>query len=195
MLLRAMGPFMSHPRVVEIVIALPEASVSSPPSWLTDGMDQRVRLVVGGETRAHSVRAALGALDASCTVVLVHDAARPFVSAETVESVVAVAEHSGALPAVPVADTIKRGDESTMVVVETVDRSGLWRAQTPQGCPREMLEQAFVEAERTGLENFTDESALLEAAGFRVELVRDNAANFKVTTEHDFAIAEALLLR
>lgn len=195
MLLRAMDPFLAHHRVAQVVVALPESTVSTPPGWLGVGLDERVQLVAGGETRAHSVQAALNALEATCCIVLVHDAARPFVSAETIDAVISVAAQSGALPAVPVSDTIKRGDEASGLVLETIDRRGLWRAQTPQGCPKDILEKAYETAGPSGFQDYTDESSLLEAAGFEVVLVPDTAANFKVTTEDDIRIAEALLHR
>ena len=195
MLERAILPFSVHPRVHQVVVALPGSNVASPPEWLNAIARPGLVLVTGGETRAHSVKAALDALDTQCSIVLVHDAARPFVSAETIEAVISVAARSGALPAVPVSDTIKRGDENSRLVLETIDRRSLWRAQTPQGCPREMLERAYEAVGQERVAEFTDESALLEAAGFPVELVPDSAGNFKVTTEDDFAIAEALLRR
>ncbi len=195
MLLRAMRPFIEHPRVAQLVIALPASAAADPPNWLLDDIDERIQLVVGGESRAESVQAALEALDPSCGIVLVHDAARPFVSNETIDAVITVAARLGALPAVPVADTIKRGDETTKLVLETIDRHGLWRAQTPQGCPREMLERAFEAVGPSRVQYYTDESSLLEAAGFQVRLVPDTAGNFKVTTEDDFAFAEAMLRR
>jgi 2-C-methyl-D-erythritol 4-phosphate cytidylyltransferase len=195
MLLRAMRPFLDHSRVAQVVVALPAPAAADPPDWLVENNDERISIVVGGDTRAHSVQAALDALDPSCAIVLVHDAARPFVSNETIDAVIVVAANSGALPAVPVADTIKRGDESTKLVLETIDRRGLWRAQTPQGCPREMLERAYEAVGSARVQDYTDESSLLEAAGFQVELVPDTAGNFKVTTEDDFAVAEALLRR
>lgn len=195
MLERAIQPFSVHPRVHQVVVALPGSNVESPPEWLAAIVRPGLVLVTGGETRAHSVKAALDALDTQCSIVLVHDAARPFVSAETIDAVISVAASSGALPAVPVSDTIKRGDENSRLVLETIDRRGLWRAQTPQGCPREMLERAYEAVGPKRVAEFTDESALLEAAGFQVELVPDTAGNFKVTTGDDFAIAEALLRR
>jgi 2-C-methyl-D-erythritol 4-phosphate cytidylyltransferase len=181
--------------VAQVVVALPEAYALHPPDWLAAEDNERVRVVAGGETRSLSVQAALGALDTGCRIVLVHDAARPFVSAATIASVISVAERSGALPAVPVSDTIKRGDVSTRLVLETIDRRDLWRAQTPQGCPREMLETAYDTVGPAAVQELTDESSLLEAAGFKVELVPDTAGNFKVTTEDDFSVAEALLCR
>jgi 2-C-methyl-D-erythritol 4-phosphate cytidylyltransferase len=195
MLERAIRPFSRHHRVRHIVVALPGATVASPPDWLSEIVGPGLKLVTGGETRAQSVKAAFEALDAECTIVLVHDAARPFVSDETIDAVMSVAASSGALPAVPVSDTIKRGDDNTRLVMETIDRSGLWKAQTPQGCPREMLQRAYEKTGPSRAAEFTDESALLEAAGFPVQLVPDTSGNFKVTTEDDFAIAEALLRR
>ncbi|MFC1640192.1 2-C-methyl-D-erythritol 4-phosphate cytidylyltransferase [Gemmatimonadota bacterium] len=190
MLQRAIRPFFGHPRVRQVVVALPSAHVANPPKWLNPAESNGLRLVVGGATRSQSVKAALEALDPACSVVLVHDAARPFVSKATIDAVIAAAARLGVVPAVPVSDTIKRANESTRQVIETVDRRGLWRAQTPQGCPRIMLEQAY---EMVGAAEFTDESALLEATGFQVELVPDLVSNFKVTTHEDFVVAEAML--
>jgi 2-C-methyl-D-erythritol 4-phosphate cytidylyltransferase len=192
MLQRAIRSFSEHPLVRQVVVALPRDRVANPPQWLDPAEIEGLRLVAGGATRSASVKAALEALDTECQVVLVHDAARPFVSKETIDAVIAVAVHSGAVPAVPVSDTIKRADETTRRVLETVDRRGLWRAQTPQGCPRVMLEQAYEMVGPTRAAEFTDESALLEATGFEVELVPDMASNFKVTTEGDFVVAEAM---
>lgn len=195
MLQMAILPFAAHPRVLQVVIALPEAFVPNPPVWLVEMVGERLRLVAGGETRAHSVKVALDNLDPACRIVLAHDAARPFVSRETIDAVIEVGAVKGALPAVPVTDTLKRGDEASGAVVETIDRRNLWRAQTPQGCPRAMLEEAYRAAGSAGFADFTDESALLEASGFPVQLVLDSAANFKVTTESDFVVAEAMLSR
>jgi 2-C-methyl-D-erythritol 4-phosphate cytidylyltransferase len=100
MLLRAVRPFAQHPRVRQIVIALPEAFVASPPAWLAGLLGRRLKTVAGGATRTASVRAALEALDPACSIVLVHDAARPFVSYEEIAAVVSAAARGvGALAA------------------------------------------------------------------------------------------------
>jgi 2-C-methyl-D-erythritol 4-phosphate cytidylyltransferase len=192
MLLRAVRPFAQHPRVYQLVVALPGNVVQDPPDWLRSVVGERLRLVVGGTTRAQSVKAALDALDRSCTIVLIHDAARPFVSAETIDNVIRVAAEAGAVPGIPVSDTLKRVDRDTGVVIGTVNRDGLWRAQTPQGFPREMLERAYALVGLEGLPAFTDEAALFEAAGFPVRLVADSDRNVKITTASDFAVAEVL---
>lgn len=196
LLLRAIGPFARHPRVRHLVVALPPAYAVAPPPWLTDLTGVRVGLVGGGATRAETVRAGLAALDAACTVVLVHDAVRPFVAVETIDAVIAAAARGvGAVPAVAVSDTLKRADAATRRVQETVDRRTLWCAQTPQGFPRPLLEEAYRRAAPSHLAAATDDATLVEALGHPVELVPDSPANFKITTPEDFAIAELLAAR
>lgn len=192
MLLRALRPFAQHPRVLQLIVAVPAATAHSPPEWLGSIAGERLQLVAGGATRADSVRAALDALDPRCAIVLIHDAARPFVAPETIDRVIEIAAEAGAVPAVPVTDTLKRVDPATGRVMETVDRSGLWRAQTPQAFPREMLEQAYDAVGAAARSGFTDEAALFEAAGFPVRLVRDSVSNIKITTAQDFLVAEVL---
>jgi len=177
----------------EIVIALPPEVAAAPPAWITDRR-VRVRLVAGGPTRAESVRAALAAAPEHLSIVLVHDAARPFVSPETIRAVIARARRGvAAVAAVPVSDTIKRADPSGSRIVATLDRGGLWRAQTPQGFPRAVLEAAYAAAP-TGPDplSATDDAALAEAAGFPVDLVLDRGTNIKITTADDLVFAEAL---
>jgi 2-C-methyl-D-erythritol 4-phosphate cytidylyltransferase len=190
MLLRALRPFTSHAAVVQVVVPLPPAHFKAPPDWLTRLVGERLVLVAGGATRADSVRAGLAALASDAAVVLVHDAARPFVSRETIDAVIARARAGvGAVAAVPVADTLKEtnGDER---VARTVPRERLWRAQTPQGFPRAMLATAY--AAGPGDSPPSDDAAACERAGFPVEVVPDRIGNFKVTTPEDFRVAEAL---
>lgn len=193
MLLRSIRPFAQHPGVRQIVVALPPESWASPPAWLQEVMSDRLRIVAGGASRADSVAAALAVLDARCAVVLVHDAARPFVSPETIEAVISTAAAGvAAVAAVPVGDTIKRSEPHGLRVAQTVQRDGLWRAQTPQGFPRAMLEAAY-RLPRT--DAATDDAQLVEAAGFASVLVPDHSSNIKVTTADDFRLAEALAAR
>lgn len=197
MLLRAIRPFAQHPRVQEIVVALPRPFDTQPPSWLASGAGEILRLVAGGETRTASVHAALNALGSDCAIVLVHDAARPFVSSTIIDAVIAAAGGgTGAVPAVPVSDTLKRTQSGGGRIQETVDRGDLWRAQTPQGFPRAMLEEAYHIAARDGARAaFTDEAALVEAAGYPVDIVAGEVLNIKVTTPDDLVLAEALAAR
>lgn len=192
MLLRALRPFTSHPAVTHVALAVPAAYAARPPEWLAKlGDGGRLLLVPGGEERADSVRAALNALPPDATVVLVHDAARPFVSRPTIDAVIARARAGvGAVAAVAVSDTLKDADSDGRVL-RTVPRERLWRAQTPQGFPRAMLMAAYA-TYAPGGEPPTDDAALCERAGHTVEVVADSPQNFKITTADDFRMAEAL---
>ena len=143
--------------------------------------------VDGGETRQDSARLGLESLsDEAPDKVLIHDAARPFIDAGTIGRIVdALDKSDGALAAVPIVDTLKRGKDGQ--VTGTIERAGLWRAQTPQG----FRFAAILAAHRDGQgKNFTDDAGVAEEAGLAVALVEGNEANFKVTTEDDFRRAE-----
>jgi len=192
MLLRALRPFTSHPDVAHVVVALPPAYVERPPEWLGKLLGERLSLVAGGAQRADSVRAGLAALPASAAVILVHDAARPFVGRNTIDVVIARARAGvGAVAAVPLSDTVKEvGAEHR--IGKTVSRDHLWRAQTPQGFPRSMLEKAYGRRTSGKSPPPTDDAEACERAGFPVEVVTDSPHNVKITTTDDFRIAEAL---
>ena len=191
LLLRALRPFTSHPAVGRVVVTLPADFVAHPPEWLSGLRGERLTWVAGGATRTESVRAGLAALGTALPVVLVHDAARPFVRRETIDAVIARAQSGvGAVAAVPVSDTVKEVNDGPRVA-RTVPRERLWRAQTPQGFPREMLAQAYARL-RQGDAPPTDDAELCERAGFPVDVVADAADNLKVTTADDFRLAEAL---
>ena len=191
MLLRALSPFAAHPEVSQMVVALPLTFAERPPPWLAPLVGERLRIVPGGATRAESVRAGLAALDASLAIVLVHDAARPFVNRQTIDAVIGRARFGvGAVAAVPMDDTVKEVDGERRVA-RTVGRDRLWRAQTPQGFPRAILEAAYA-AWKHGAPFPTDDAELAERAGFPVEVVAGSPHNLKVTTEDDWRLAEAL---
>jgi 2-C-methyl-D-erythritol 4-phosphate cytidylyltransferase len=192
MLLRAIRPFAAHARVRRIVVALPPDVAARPPAWLAEAAGDRLLLVAGGASRADSVAAALAALERGCEVVLVHDAARPFVTEDTIDAVIAMAAAGhAAVAAVPMGDTLKRADETDSAVTETVLRDHLWRAQTPQGFPRALLERAYVA--RAG--PATDDAELVERLGVPVRIVPDRTTNIKLTTPDDFILAEVLAAR
>jgi 2-C-methyl-D-erythritol 4-phosphate cytidylyltransferase len=190
MLLRALRPFTSHPEVGRVVVALPAGLTAQPPEWLGKLAGERLALVAGGASRAQSVRAGLRALPDDAAVILVHDGARPFVSRETIDAVIVRARAGvGAVAAVPVNDTIKEVVDGRRIT-RTVARERLWRAQTPQGFPRDMIERAY--GALAGGDTPSDDAALCERAGLPVEVVPDTPYNVKVTTADDFRIAEAL---
>ena len=194
LLLRTVRPFLAHPEVREVVTVLPPENAASPPPWLRDLLGERLRIVPGGSTRLESVRQGFGVLDSQSSVVLVHDGARPFPTREVMDAVLATARRGiGAIAAIPVSDTLKEAadDNGSARIARTIPRSRLWRAQTPQGFPRELLGRALEHARAAGLDA-TDEAQLLEYLGEPVQLIRDSALNFKITTEDDLRLAEAV---
>ncbi len=191
-LLRAVRPFVSHPEVAQVVVVLAPAHVSRPPDFLAPLLGDMLSLAPGGRERIDSVASGLGLLGQECEVVLVHDGARPVVELRVIDAVIAHARAGeAAVPAVPVSDTIKEqaaGDPT--LDARTVPRDRLGRAQTPQGFPRRLLEEAYARAaEGAGA---TDDAGLVEALGGRVRLVPDSARNLKITTRDDLALADAL---
>lgn len=144
----------------------------------------------GGAERADSIQNALGRLNDEIDFVAVHDAARPCLADAWIDAVFAAAEKSGAaLLALPVIATLKRADQQARAV-ETVDRTGLWEAQTPQVFGRKILEQAY--ANRGG-EPATDDAQLVERLGQPVTLVKGSPLNVKITGKGDLRLAEQIL--
>ena len=150
--------------------------------------------VPGGPTRQESVRRGLEALEVLAPKrVLIHDAARPFLTADLVTRLLAALDdHQGAIAAEPVADTLKRASADGLVA-ETVDRANLWRAQTPQAFRFADILFAHRNAAAAGKEDFTDDAGLAEWAGLPVQLVPSSGNNMKLTTREDFTVAERLL--
>lgn len=188
--LRALGPFTSHPDVSQIVIVVsPDDLDEFKERFRPNLAFLDVQVVAGGAERADSVQNGLAALEDEIEYVAVHDAARPLIVKELVESVFQAAQkHQAAIPASPIRGTIKRVTSS--LIEETVPRDGLWEAQTPQVFERSLLEQAF--AKRNG-EAFTDEAQLVESQGHPVAVVDVSPINMKITTQDDLKMAQALL--
>lgn len=187
---RTVEAFLAHPGVNGVRVVIDPAC--------RDLYDQAVvgldlpEPVAGGASRQDSVRNGLESLAREAPGrVLIHDAARPLVDADTISAVIAALDdHAGAIAAVPVADTLKRGADG--LVGATVDRNGLWRAQTPQGFRFAEILAAHHAA--AGLE-LTDDAAVAERAGLPVALVPSREENFKVTTQDDLIrAAQALSL-
>ena len=188
-LLHALRPFVSHPEVATVVVVLPPADAEAPPPWLAGLVGDALMIVAGGADRAASVRNGLAAVPAECSVVLVHDGARPFPPRAAIDGGIQAARSGhAALPALPVSDTLKRADDFGRVL-GTVPREGLWRAQTPQAFPRAMLERAHA-AEMAGDIVATDDAMLAELLGAVVEILPGTARNLKITTRDDLALAE-----
>lgn len=154
--------------------------------------DKILPAIRGGDTRQSSVFCGLEALAARNPArVLIHDAARPLLSAATIDAVCdALDSHGAVLPATAVADTLKRVCTATDTVLETVDRTALWQAQTPQGFDFNTVYAAHCNAAG---QTATDDIALVENNGINAKIVQGHPHNFKLTTQEDFLLAEALL--
>ena len=181
-----------HPAVDRIVLVVP-AEWEEPATLLADELaaGKVVAAVPGGETRALSVAAGLDVVADDAEAILVHDAARPFATAELIDRLLeALATHAGAVPAVAVTDTVKRVEGGR--VAETLDRSELRAVQTPQAFRAEALRRAYA-APAGALRDATDCASLVEAAGLEVAVVPGEGGNMKITSPEDLARAEERL--
>jgi len=188
LLLWSVRALLAQSTVEEIVVVLPAGLVEMPPPWL---VGTGVRCCAGGDTRRQSAGLGVNAVRTEADLVLIHDAARPFVTAAVIGRVLAAAAAEGAaVPLLPVVDTIKRLDNGA--ILETVDRSKLARAQTPQGFRARLIRDVHSWAERTSCAA-PDDAALCELQGHPVVGVEGDPHNLKITTAEDLALAEWLI--
>jgi 2-C-methyl-D-erythritol 4-phosphate cytidylyltransferase len=151
-----------------------------------------VQIADGGAERFDSVANGLAALKPEADFVAIHDAARPCLTTELIDSVFATAaKTSAAILAIPVTETVKRVD-GQQVIKETVSRQGLWLAQTPQVFRRDWLTAAYANRDKSD-KAITDDAQLIEAAGHLVAVVEGSTSNIKITTKADLFLAEAIL--
>ena len=191
MLLHAVHAFQRRRDVALVVCVLPRSHAADPPPWLFQCDLDRLMVTTGGRDRGESVWNGLEDLPDEAAVAVIHDAARPLVTDATIDAVITEARRGhGAVAALPVVDTLKEVD-ATGRITRTVDRAGLWRAQTPQAFPLRVIEHAYVEARRDGV-TATDDAALVERLGLEVVVVRGSERAMKVTEEADFARLERL---
>ena len=193
LLTHCLSAFESSELVTSVVVAVPEGEIPSSRELLGSfGFQKITSVVAGGEKRMVSARNGFLATPPDSDMVLIHDAARPFVDNDMIKRAVEGCARTGAcICAVPVTDTLKRTREPGPLVSETVPREGLWRAQTPQVFRREILEEIYSSVTAADL-GATDESALAEAKGIRVGIVMGSELNMKVTTAADLALAELI---
>lgn len=176
-----------HAGCAPIVLVVPQPFMAEAKALF--GSRDGLVFAVGGETRQDSV--ARGLDEIATETVVVHDGARPFATSELVAKLLgALAEHDGAIAAMPVDETLKKVDGDR--IVETVDRSSVWRAQTPQAFRSDVLRRAHARAAGEGFIG-TDDAALLERYGGTVCVVQGVRSNIKLTYPEDFALAEAIL--
>ena len=209
---RSVDALVSCPAIDLVIVALPADQAAHPPAYLCRA-DGRVLVVEGGARRQDSVANAFAAVPADADIVVIHDAARPFVDRATIERTIeAAAEAGAAIAALPARDTVKLADVTETgwiggefgdplpalvpkripAVKRTLPRETIFLAQTPQAFRRDVLASA-IELGRTGTEA-TDEAFLAEQAGATVLLVPGEPTNLKITTAADLAFARGLLL-
>lgn len=187
----AIDAFQGAPSVTEIIIVTRPDRLHELKSLL-QGQDKVKEIIAGGEHRQDSVKAGLAALSREARYVAVHDAARPLVTQEQIESVfLAARDHGAAALAEPITDTLKRVD-AELRVVESIDRRQLYGMQTPQIFARDLLEEAYRDVFAKGLQ-ITDEVSAIEHLGKTVRLVANAEPNFKITFERDLPVADFVM--
>ena len=199
-LILTLRKFAAVEAVSEIWIALRENEIAGFRARLQgeakDVLLRKVELVVGGEHRQQSVEHALNAVSAAADdIVLVHDAVRPFVTAEIIGAVIEAAKKYGAaIAGLPAVDTVKQVERTAegAVVKATIPRAGVVLAQTPQGFRYGLLQKAFAEANEDGFVG-TDEASVVERAGLPVAVVHGSQVNLKITQPGDLELAEFYL--
>ena len=190
MLARTLGTVLRHPAIQHVLVVVHGDDLARYRATVPLTEAKLLEPCLGGATRQISVCNGLEALAALAPDrVLIHDAARPFVDAGVVDRVIAALDaHTGAVAALPVADTLKRVDGSGRVV-ETVARSGLWHAQTPQGFHFPSILAAHRSAKDAGRDDFTDDAAVAAWHGLSIVAVEGSERNRKLTTAEDMALA------
>jgi 2-C-methyl-D-erythritol 4-phosphate cytidylyltransferase/2-C-methyl-D-erythritol 2,4-cyclodiphosphate synthase len=190
---RSVSAYAEHPRIDEVIVALPPELVADAPTLLA-GAGRSVRVVAGGGRRQESVLNAFQVLSDRCDLVVIHDAARPLVSSELItRTILAALETGAAVAAVKSADTVKRaraGAGGGEIVAETLPRDAIVLAQTPQAFRRSVLQAALSLGKDSG--DATDEAQLAERAGYPVRIVEGEPTNIKITIPEDLVVAEAI---
>jgi 2-C-methyl-D-erythritol 4-phosphate cytidylyltransferase len=190
-LVHAVDAFEGAPSVTEILVVTRDDRLAELKNLLR-GKNKVKGVIAGGEHRQDSVKAGLAAVSQEARYVAVHDAARPLVTHEQIESVfLAARDHGAAALAEPITDTLKRVD-AELRVIESIDRRQLFAMQTPQIFARDLLEQAYRAVFAKGLQ-ITDEVSAVEHLGKPVRLVANAEPNFKITFERDLPVADFVM--
>jgi 2-C-methyl-D-erythritol 4-phosphate cytidylyltransferase len=190
--LRAVEPFVNREDVCQLIIGVsPSDREEFERRYHAFISFINIQVVDGGKERHETVLAMLGAMNTSCDMVAIHDAARPCLQTDTIDAVFQAAiKHGAAIPGVPVSDTLKRVRDNGEIA-ETVPRAGLHAVQTPQAFRRDWLVEAY--ARRVPESAPTDDAQLIEAIGQSVVVVSGKADNIKITRREDLALAHAIL--
>lgn len=184
--------FLNRPDVCQtILVVAPEDMDWFKETFKPNMAFMEITLVAGGASRAESVRNGMSAITTPADFIAVHDAARPLLAARWVDQIFAAAEmHQAAIPCLKISSTVKRVRDDA-VISETVDRTGLVQAQTPQVFATSLLQKAF--ASCRNLAAATDEASLVEAISQPVHVIDGWPMNIKITTNEDFRLAELFL--
>lgn len=194
MLETSIGALAASDRVDEIIVALPEEHLEAAAAWAAGPKPTVV--VAGGARRQDSVANAFARSSRQADVIVIHDAARPFVTAEVIARTIDAAHtHGAAIAAIPVRDTVKQtadpGRDGSRPIRATIPREAIFLAQTPQAFRRDVLARAIQEGKSI---DATDEAMLVERLGLPVHVVEGDPRNIKITTPEDLATANALAL-
>ena len=184
-------PFLQSDLIYEIIVVVPEEQVQQIKTQVrSTPKTKNIRVVSGGERRQDSVSNGVNALSKQCKLVCIHDVVRPFVTKDMInETIKRCGKYDGAIIATQAQDTIKR--VQNLRIKETINRSEIWQAQTPQSFQKEKLIDALESADRDGVTG-SDEAFLLERIGYYVSVVEGTSANIKITTPEDWFVAEAI---
>ena len=175
----------------EIILVIPKSNQQKVQKEIKRKYGSQVGLVIGGPDRQDSVKNAIQNSNPNIDLVVIHDAARPFVTTTLIEKCISACETSdGAIIAMQPHDTIKFSKDN--IVEKTIDRSNIWMAQTPQAFNKHKLLEAYSSSEFDDLV-VTDESSLMEKLGYKIMIVPGTGKNFKITTFDDWKRAEAEL--
>ena len=185
-------PFLESSAIADIIIAAQKKDFDKL-AYVVDSIatEKKISIIEGGDTRQGSISNALAQINSNTEYVCVHDAARPFVSRELIEKLI---------NALKTCDAVTVGRESTDtlkecndgIVSRTIDRKKIWQVQTPQAFTKEVIMNAYELAEKQNI-LATDDSSLVEEAGYQVNIINDSSINFKITTKEDWIMAEAIL--
>jgi 2-C-methyl-D-erythritol 4-phosphate cytidylyltransferase len=191
--LRSVELFANRDDVKQILLGIaPEDEELVSVKWGPNLKFFNVKIFLGGSERFDTVNKGLELIKNDIDLIAVHDACRCCVTAELVKKVIAAAaESGGAVPACPVAATIKEARDNK--IVRTVDREALYEAQTPQIFAAELLKKAYENLKNLDQSKISDDSQLVEALGHKITIVRADSSNIKITRKSDIAIAEAIL--
>lgn len=185
--------FINAASINSIVIVTEDSRVNETQNYVAElGLQKKCLVVGGGKERQDSVRNGLSALSNDTDIVIVHDGVRPFIEPRLIdESVTQAAKYGACIVAVPISDTVKKAKDQDLIS-QTVERSGLWAAQTPQTFRYDILKRAFDNAYATNFYG-TDEASLVERIGVPIKLLKGERKNIKITTPEDLELAEKIV--